>query len=286
MQAFAAANLVTSIWAIVVIYQTLDGEDPDAPPTQDEPVRFWHKLAPFAAWYWIADLFGNLFGAIDRLMIVHLADDYGFDGLYMIGQYHSSQIIGVLLIGLTSMFGGVLLSYLSHDWESGQRDKAARTLDFAIKLAALALTVTAAVALLLAPPVYHLVLDNKFVSGFRVLPLTMAYCIWFGLLVIAHNFLWCREKPWLVSATLVFGLSVNVVLNLLLLPRWGLDGAVAATAISNLMALAAVFWLCHLLGMRYSSGTLLAVAAPATLCLGGVSSLVFVALVVVVGWWG
>ena len=282
---FAAANFVTSIWAIIVIRQTLCGEIPDI-PQEDQPLRFWHKLAPFAAWYWIADLCGNLFGFVDRLMIVHLADKYGYDGLFMIGQYHSSQVIGMLLVGLTSMFGGVLLSYLSHDWETGNRDKAERTLDFATKLAALALTATAGVALLMAPPVFQLVLDNKFTAGFRVLPLTMAYCIWFGLLVISHNFLWCREKPWLVSVSFVFGLLANVSLNLVCLPLWGLDGAVAATAVANLLALGVVFWLCHQLGMRYSLGTLIAVCAPASLVLGGTVTIAFVVFVAITGWSG
>ncbi len=264
---YAVACAVTSCAALVLILRTLRRMSPDTVPGQRTPL--WGKLISFAFWFWAADLVTNLFGVVDRLMIVHLADDYGFDGLALVGQYHSSQIIGVLLVALTAMFGGVLLSYVSHDWETGNRARAEQTLDSSLRLVALALTVAAAIGLLVAPGIFHWALDDKYTEGFRVLPLTMAYCIWFGLLGLAQNYIWCRERAWLASATVLVGLVANAALNYLWMPRWGLSGAVAATAVANLLTLLSLLYVSYLLGMRYRLSTVWATLAPATLCLGG-----------------
>ena len=146
---FSFANLVTAVAGIWVVRRCLVEEPDDAPTEGELPSTLWQKLAPFAAWFWLADLLGNLFSNVDRVMIVHFADRHGLDGLSLVGQYHSSQIIGILLVGLTGILGSVLLSYVSHDWEAGDRAKAAHTLDFAIKLTSLALTVGAAIGLVM-----------------------------------------------------------------------------------------------------------------------------------------
>lgn len=243
----------------------------------------WNKVLPFAGGLWIADLLTNLFGNVDRLMIVHMAGDHGFDAMAMIGQYHSSQIIGFLLISLTGMLGSVLLSYLSHDWETGQQDRAKHLMDFSLKLVSLALTAAAACALLAAPLIYSVVLQGKFVEGYNVLPVTMAYCIWFGLVSIAHNYLWCRERAILVSLSVMAGLIINAGLNFWWLPLWGLNGAVASTAVANVVTLGIVIWMCHQLGLRYRWGTLVACMMPATLCLGGIGALASLTIVLLLG---
>jgi O-antigen/teichoic acid export membrane protein len=240
-------------------------------------------LLPFALWFWLADLLTNLFGAVDRLMIVHFAPSHGQDRLAMLGQYHSSQIIGTLLTAMTGMLAGVLLSYLSYEWESGERRRAEQLLDVSLKQIALLLTFLAAVGLLVAPGVFAGFLHNRYAEGFRVLPLTMTYCIWFGLLGVAQNYLWCRERAWWVSAAMFTGLLINVVLNAWWLPYWGLPGAVAATAIANLMTLLMVMASCHLLGMRYGRDTWVAIFIPSSLAFGGWPALAVVMLYVAVG---
>ena len=281
---YAAACLLTAAVAAYVIYRKLAAGPLDA---DHEPVRgFWSKMLPFAVCFWLSDLLMNLYFVIDRYMIVHWSGADSQTSLTMIGQYHSSQIIGILLIAMTGMLGTVLLSYLSHDWETGRRQEAERNLDFALKSICVALTGASACVLLFAPAIFGWALANKYEAGFRVLPMTMTYCIWFGMIPVAKNYLWCIEKAWLASAGVVIGLAANVVLNMIWLPVWGLAGAVMATTVANLVTLIVVYALSRYLGMRFSRGTLLVTLLPLSLCMGALPALAAVIAVVGIGWSG
>jgi O-antigen/teichoic acid export membrane protein len=172
------------------------------------------------------------------------------------------------LIAVVLLLSRMLLSFLSCDWEAGRRDEAQARLGFALKLIGLAVTALSIAALLAVPVVFHWALKGKYAEGCRVLPAAMAYCVWFGLLTVAVNYLWCHERPSLACLSIGIGLVVNVVLNYLWLPRWGLSGAVLATAVANWTALASVCAWCHWLGMRFNCGIILSLMMPACLLLG------------------
>ena len=105
--------------------------------------------------------------------------------------------------------------------------------------------------------------------------------VWFGIIAIAQNYLWCAEKTRLASLALLAGLLANVGLNLILLPRLGLLGAVLATAAANLVALLLIIWFNSRLGFRMSRGTWVALALPLVLPLGPWVALVVLAAVAV-----
>ena len=73
---------------------------------------------------------------------------------------------------------------------------------------------------------------------------------------------------------LAVGLAANILLNLLLLPVWGLLGAVVATGLSTLFCLLLTLILNRQIGMRIAGGTWLAILAPASLTLGTAASIV------------
>ena len=84
--------------------------------------------------------------------------------------------------------------------------------------------------LLAAPLLFQVALRGKFPGGQAVLPWTLVYCTWFGLSLVVQNYLLCAEKARLMSVALFCGLVLNVVSNIVLLPRLGLEGAVLSTA--------------------------------------------------------
>ena len=152
------------------------------------------------------------------------------------------------------------------------------------KLAAIVLTIGAAVCLIASPLLFTWALRGKYDAGLAVLPGTLAYCACYGISCIAMNYLLCAEKAKLGSLALVCGLLVNVGLNYLLVPQFGLIGVIVATIIANVAALALVFWLSSLAGMRWQTETLVAAALPLGLSLGGLPSLAIVAIVLALGW--
>jgi O-antigen/teichoic acid export membrane protein len=233
----------------------------------------WTKVVPFALWMWATNVLYNLFDIVDRYMILHHSGLDIHEALRQVGNYHTSRIIPVLLGAVAGLLGAMLTPHLSHDWESGLQDKVSDRLNLLLKVTSLVLVVAAAMTLLGAPLLFEFGFQNKYAAGLAVLPWTLAYCSWFGLFALAQNYLFCAERAGLSCIALLAGLLLNIGLNLLLLPTWGLHGAVWATALANLASLLLVFVFSAAAGMRIHRGTWLLSLAPIALGGGTVAAL-------------
>lgn len=233
---------------------------------------FWAKLVPFALWIWLTNLLSNLFEVIDRYMIVHHSGLDAVEALRQVGNYHSSRIIPLLFVSIALLLGSIITPHLSFDWEGGRRAAVSSRLNSILKLMALALLAISTTVLVAGPWLFNGPFKGKFEGGLAVLPLTLAYCTWFSLAALAQNYLWCAEKAYLGSFALLSGLLVNIGLNLVLLPTYGLEGAVWATAIANLLAIALIYYLSALAGMHVQLGTWICTLLPAVLWLGPLAS--------------
>jgi O-antigen/teichoic acid export membrane protein len=226
----------------------------------------WAKLLPFAVWVWTTNLLYNLFEVVDRYMVVH----YGnlSDPQALIGQYHSAQVVPLLMVSVAGILGGMILPHLAHDWEAGRREHVNRTLNLTIKLLGLAMFAGATIVLLLAPLLFETIWRGKFPQGQSLFPLALLSCAWLGLATVTQIYLWCAEKARWSCMALGVGLAANVALNLFLIPYYGLGGAVAATTIANAVVLAILLWLNRTLGFKLTSGTWIVLIMPVTLLLG------------------
>ena len=63
--------------------------------------------------------------------------------------------------------------------------------------------------------------DGRYGEGLAVMPWTMTYCVWYGLLLIAQNYIWCAEQAKLGPFPVAVGLAANIAINVLLIPAWG-----------------------------------------------------------------
>ena len=122
--------------------------------------------------------------------------------------------------------------------------------------------------LLAAPLLFNVAFRGKFPGGEAVLPWTLIYCTWFGLWLVMQNYLLCAEKARLASAALACGLVLNVLLNLVLLPRFGLEGAVLSTTAANALSLGLICLFNRRLGFHLDDGAMLVIVLPMLLCLG------------------
>jgi glycosyltransferase involved in cell wall biosynthesis len=133
--------------------------------------------------------------------------------------------------------------------------------------------------LLAAPLLFDVAFGGKFAGGREALPWTLTYCVWFGMVGIAQLYLWCAERARLGCLALAIGLASNVVLNLILLPRFGLLGAVWATAAANFIALALVYRFNAWLGMQIEKSMLaVTLLLPLTLGFGAVPAIIALAV--------
>jgi O-antigen/teichoic acid export membrane protein len=268
--AYAAACLVSTVVAGPAIWRAWRTAD-EMPITAVETSQgrsFWARILPFALWIWAANWLAGAFALADRMMIVHFSGLDPNAALALVGQYHSSRLAPLLFVTFAALLSGVLMPHLSHDWESGRRARVAERLNLSLKMLGLGLFMAGAAILPVAPLVFDVLFQGKFQGGLAVLPWTMTYCTWAGLAFVARTYLHCAERAWLASAAYVVGLVLNCLLNLVLLPRFGLPGAVWATAAGNLVVLALIFLFARRLGMRIEASTFVVCALPASYALG------------------
>lgn len=230
--------------------------------------ELWVKVIPFIAALWASNWLGNLFNIADRYMLIHFSNWDAAESLAMVGQYHSSRILPLLLITVCGLMGSVVTPFLSHEWEAGNRRAVAARLSLLLKLAGLTLVSASVVILWLSPLLFGWVFRGKFDVAPAILALALAYAVWAGMVCLAKTFLWCAEKALLVSIAYLAGLVTCVGLNFFLVPKFGLVGAVNGACVAHLIVLLVVYAFNRLHGMPFDRGVCLVSALPLTLWLG------------------
>jgi PST family polysaccharide transporter len=263
---YSAACLIASTGAIVWAWPAL--RSMDQPRDALGRGEFWGKLLRFAFFVWATNLLTHLFAIVDRYMLVHWAGLTPAEALDQIGHLHSSRLIPLLMVSVAELMSGLVMPHLSHDWELGRRAEVSARLNLTIKLTSLGMLLFGACVLAAGPLLFHVVLEGRYEIGLQVLPWTVAGCVWYSLYLIAQNYLWCAERNWLQTAPLMLGVGVNVLVNLALLPSYGLPGCVVAAACGACVCLVTVLGLNRRHGMGVERGTWMLVLAPAALGFG------------------
>jgi O-antigen/teichoic acid export membrane protein len=245
--------------------------------------EFWPPLLRFAVWVWLTNLLCHLFGVIDRYMLLHWSGLENEDALALVGQYHASRIVPLLFLSVADLLAGIVLPYLSHDWEAGERGRVSDRLNLVIKMTSLVMMAGGVVVLWAAPLLFHVAFEGRYDAGLAVLPWTLTYCVWYSLLHVAKNYIWCAERAKWSAVPLAAGLVINFAFNVVLIPIWGLQGAVVSTTVATGSALGVLLWINRLAGMRLEPGMIWLTLAPAVLCGGAwCASAAVVALAVVI----
>ena len=282
--AHALACLLACLGAIPILARLKLDADESGSRLPERDV--WAKLLPYAGWVWAINVLANLSDIADRYLVLHWSGLDPHTALGLVGQLHASRVVPVLMIGVAMLVGGAILPYLSHDWEAGRRDRVSARLNLAIKLLGLAFTAGSALILVLSPVLFGWLLQGRYDGGLAVLPLSLTYCVWFSLGLVAQNYLLCAEQNKLGGLAFAMALTCNVVLNLLLLPVLGLHGAALATALANGVLLSVMLGLCRRAGMSVDFGTVLVCLCPLLLLLGAWPAALAVALVAWLALWG
>jgi PST family polysaccharide transporter len=276
--AFGVASLITAIYAAWRL-RPIWG---DVPPDSDllGHSTLWRKLLPFAFWWWMMNWISNVFEIVDRFMIVHYSGLSDAASLDLVGQYHSARVLPVLFIGVAELLAGLVTPYLTIDWEAGRRDRVSKHLNTIVKVFALGLVVASAAIMVVSPVLFGTIFKHKFAGGLEVLPLALAACIWVSMTSVMNNYLWCAEKSHHLSLSLGAGLALNIVLNLLLLPIWHLQGVAIAAAASKALSLGLLLWIAAKYDWQADRGLLLVALLPLLLPLGPWLTLLVVTLAV------
>ena len=263
---YGAACLISA--CVVIVWSQRFHWQTTAETTPESHRTFWSSLLSFAVWVWVTNLLSNLFAIIDRYMLVHYSGLPPEEALSLVGHYHTSMLLPVLLVSVANLLVGAITPHLSHRWEEGDQHGVSARLNMTLKLTVIGMFTAGIGVLTVAPWLFHLVFGAKYDHGLAVLPWALASCVWFGMLLVSQTYVWCAEKTRRATIPLAIGLSTNVVLNLLLLPILGLQGALIATALSNLVAVVTQMVVNCRLGMEGCRRTIAVVFIPFALTQG------------------
>lgn len=244
----------------------------------------WRRLAPFALWMWACNFFNNCFELSDRYMLLYCSPVSADLAQGLVGQYHSGRQIPLLLVSISFMLGGVLIPYMSAHWEQGRKEAACKQLMWALKLLCLVFTFGGIAIRIFAPFVFDTILEGRYDEGLSVLPMTLVYCIWFGLTCVAQNYLWVAEKGKWIALSVGIGLGINLGLNWLLIPSLGVNGAVVATAISNGLLLATIYTFNRFNGCKMDFSIWYCSAIPLILLMPVYVAIVVAVVIALAGW--
>lgn len=243
----------------------------------------WRKLLPFAGWMWFTNLLANLADLVDRFMLMHASGLDVHTATALVGQYHSSRVVPVLLSSLALTIGAIALPHLSHAWEAGRKADVSAQMNLGLKLLSVLFTAGSMAVMWTSPILFDWVLAGKYDAGLVVLPWALLSCVWLSLVFFAQNYLWCAERSHQAAATIAVGLVLNGLFDFIALP-WGLAGVMAARCWATLAMLLVVLWFNHRLEMQLSRGLALATVLPLTVLLGPALGTVLVIGILVLDW--
>lgn len=228
----------------------------------------WRRLLPYAVSLWLVNLLSNAFELADRYMILHFTTGGAEAAGAAVGQYHSGRLLPTLLCSLAAMLAGMLMPYLAADWEATRRAAVVERLRRGLLGISLVFTLIGAVILWVTPLIFTVILQGRYPQGLAVMPAALVVAIWGSLASVAMLYVWLHEQGKWIALLSGIAILVNVTLNAHWLPRFGLDGAIAATLVSSGLLLAGLLELNRRLGFGLDPGLAIAMALPLTLLAG------------------
>ena len=174
----------------------------------------------------VSPAFGWIVSSIDRYMINSLI------GVTSAGIYSAAYNVGRELFIFIWPINSVLFPTVSKSFDDGDLAKTKTYLQYTLKYLVM-FTIPAAFGLsILAKPILSILTTSEFLSGSNVIPF-IAFCpIFLTLTVIGSNIFNIYYRTAWRSALLGLTAVINIILNLILIPKFGITGAAVATLIS------------------------------------------------------
>jgi polysaccharide transporter, PST family len=271
--AYALATLVALVpGAVTLLRGCRAAFTPSVSASLSPAALDWSRVLRYAASLWVMNIVGNLFDIVDRYMLLHLSGEL-VGGQYNVGQLYSGQLLSTLFLSLGGMLGSMLLPYMTADWESGNRLRAASSARLGVKLTSLLLTMGGCLALVGSPWLYQVWLGDRFQQGEAILGLALMQAIWMALISVSQSYLWCAERGRPIALLTVAALLVNLWLNGWWVPTLGVSGAMLATTLSTGGLLVSTWCLLERSGCVISPSVTFALALPSVLVVGTAWSL-------------
>jgi O-antigen/teichoic acid export membrane protein len=148
------------------------------------------------------------------------------------GVYSIAVSLGLPITLLASVAGTLVFQRVSADHDRRNRiDNTNRVVRLLVPLIGSAVVFIAVVSRWLIPLAY----GRRFDGAVSALAILMPGLFILGLETVLMNFLAGEGSPAIVYRAPFVGLLLNVLVNLFVIPRWGIDGAAATSSVSYLV---------------------------------------------------
>ena len=168
-----------------------------------------------------------IFSSSDRWMISDLIDEQA------LGIYSAAAKFILIMAFATETFKTALLPIILEAIKDMDREFIGRLKNIYFLIAHWLLILLAATA----PIILYVFVGSEFRSGFIVIAPLAFYPAYSSAFNIVSVGLWKSKKTYVSSVIMTVGSVINILLNLILIPQFGILGAAIATAIS------AIFWI-------------------------------------------
>ena len=222
-------GLITAIVSFLVLYAYI-WKDLILRFSKSEARKMVHYGAPLA----LAGLSGFVFTYADRYMLNYYLT-LSEVGLYTLG-YQFGMVITVLLISPTKLIWGPM--FLSVKDDSNAKDFFSRALTYVIFIGVFLFLGLS----LLSKEVIQIFANEEFWSAYMVVPIiTLTYLIWSTRPILEVGIA-LKRKTKITAWYFFIGATTNIILNLVLIPEYGMMGAAYATLISFIVMICIDFY--------------------------------------------
>jgi O-antigen/teichoic acid export membrane protein len=222
IEAVLIANIIASLSSLILLFPAI---------VRNLQIRFnaelLKKLLKFGLPYLPAGLSSMLIQGIDRPILGKLTD------LGTVGIYNACYKLGIFMMLFVNMFQYAWQPFfLQNAEEKNAKEIFSKVLTyFTLASGFILVTLSLFIDNIVAIPLLHgrTLIDSDYWSGLSIVPMILFGYLFNGLYVIFTAGIYIEEKSIYIPLITGIGAVVNIGVNFLLIPVWGLMGAAFAT---------------------------------------------------------
>lgn len=164
-------------------------------------------------------------------------------GLSQVGIYSASYTLGSVLSMFYAPISFVLFPFLTKFWEENELNKVKNYLKYSLKYFLLLSIPAAGGMFLISKPLLNVLATSQYAIGGLLTFLVAIGTIFLGIYQINIFIIYLEKKNKYIPLITSFAAGMNILLNIILIPKIGMIGAAVSTIISySILALIATFW--------------------------------------------
>lgn len=164
-------------------------------------------------------------------------------GSTFVGYYSPSYALGSILTMFSGPLNVLLFPVLSNYYDSNQNDKVKLTLNYSLKyFLALAIPTVFILSILSKEILIILTTSDIALNGYLITPFIALSFLFFGLCMIVSQIIILEKKTKIIGTIWIIAAFLNFILNLILIPLFGILGSAFFTLSSYSVALSLLFF--------------------------------------------